>query len=195
MACTVTNLPSFPATGCGVQTLISDGHIKHMLIVNKGEAVPDITDDVAIAAQITAGTMVLSPMITGTLPVSNKSDEVVENCQPAQTTTRDRTFSFESVRTDTTAKADFTFWNAYDNDLGNYTFAFIDCDDNLYVNSDFTASPSSEVLGWTPTGFVEPVWDNTSARKWMGELTFREPQSKKIDKVVLTADVKTAIGL
>lgn len=195
MSCEITDLPVFNSTGCGVENLISTGHIKQILITNKDEVVPDITDNTAIAALVSAGSMVLSPEVTGTLPVTTKSDPIQENCKPETNLTRERTFTFTSVRTDVDGKEDFDFWNTFDANIGDYFIALIDCDDNLYVPKAFTDTPSSQELGWVTSGFCEIDFDNTSARKWSGELTWREPFSKKVDKVILTADVKTAIGL
>lgn len=186
-----TNLPSFDTSGSGVESQISDGHIKWLFTMHKDLTLPDITDDTAIGAAIAAGTLRLSPVINGQVPTTSDSDPINEPCESDINLTSERVLTFTSLRTDTDGTEDFAYWDMIDCNTGDYLYSMIDCNGGFITNKDYTTGK----VGFPMQGKVKPVWDGTKARKWDGELKWKEFCDSSMTRVILTADAKTAIGL
>ncbi|MCP4181411.1 MAG: hypothetical protein GY756_26920 [bacterium] len=136
--------------------------------------------------------MVLSPVINGTLPTTNDSEEISEPCTSPVPTDSERVITFTSMRTDVDGEEDFDYWDAVDCLTGDYTYGFIDCDGNLILNKDYATSLT---VGFPAIGKVKAIWDATNARKWEGELKWKETCTNAVRRIILTDAVKAAIGL
>jgi len=189
--CLIT-IPStdFDFAGCGILDAIRSGYIKNFIGMRCDETVPDLTDDTAIAAQVAAGTIFVSPVITGELPFPSLSDPITENCQPEQNLKKTYSFNFDSYRTDVTGLTDFASWEKVEGALSSWYIAPVTCDNIVIIPQDFA---TTGLLGFEMRGTISPVFANTSAMSYRGELTFNYNQV--LNGGILTSAVITALGL
>ena len=188
-ACLVT-APSFSAIGCDPKAAIRTGYISHLIFTRCDTPVPDITDDTAIAALVAAGTMFVTPALTGELPVPTFGDEITENCQTPISLKRTWNLTANSVRTDVSGLTDFADYNTLDQSLNTWFMTWYDCDGNVFVPQDFA---TDQEMGFQTNGQISPLWDNSSSMKWQFDLSWNYNQIPQ--GIALTAAVKTALGL
>ena len=192
--CVAGCLVTVPATdfdfgGCGVVDSIRSGFIKNFVALRCDQTIPDITDDTAIAVQIAAGTLFLSPTITGQIPNPSASDPITENCQPEQNTKLTHAFTWESVRVDNTAQTDFASWSKVYGALSSWTIAPITCDNIVLVSQDFTTSG----VFFDMRGTIAATFENINYQKYVGELSFI--YNDVVNGIQLSDAVVTALGL
>lgn len=189
-ACLVT-APSFSAVaGCGLLDNIRSGYISNFVAMRCDETVPDITDATAIGVQVAAGTVFTSPTITGEVPFPTVGDELVENCQPPQPTSRTYDFTFTSYRVDTTGFTDWAAWNSLSQKLTTWYIAPVTCDNVIIVPQDFA---TSGLLGFQMRGTISSVIPNESTMRYEGVLQFKYDQV--LNGIPLSDAVIAALGL
>lgn len=188
--CLVT-VPStdFDFGGCGLLDSYRSGYIKNFIGLRCDQTIPDITDNTAIAAQVAAGTLFVSPVITGKLPLPTTGDEITENCQVPQPTSKTYNFNFTSYRVDVTGLTDFSSWNKVEANLSTFTLGFVTCDNLLLVPQEFATTGTL----FDCRGTISPVLDNENAMYYEGQLQFK--YNSVLNGVILTSDVLTALGL
>lgn len=187
-ACLI-DAPDFTYGGCGLLDSIRSGKIKAFLALRCDETIPDITDDTAIAAQIAASTLFVSPPITGNLPFPAFGEEITENCKPAQATQRTYTFNWDSYRVDNTSLTDSDVMDDLQQSLSTWTIAPVTCDNIVLVPQDF----ATDGVFFDMTGNISGVFDNTNAQVWRGEMQFI--YNRVIKNIQLSDAVVTALGL
>lgn len=179
----------FDFGGCGLTSSIRSAYIKNFLALRCDQTIPDITDSTAIAAQVSAGTLFASPVLTGEIPFPTTGDEITENCQAPQPTSRTYAFNFDSVRVDVEGLTDFSSWDKVSDSLTSWTIAPVTCDNLLLVPQDFATTGKFFEM----RGTISTVFDNTTAQKWRGELQFK--YNFVLNGQILTSSVLTALGL
>ena len=190
-ACLVT-VPStsFDFGGCGLLDAIRSGFIKNFIALRCDETIPDVTDDTAIAAQVAAGTLFTSPVLSDAeIPFPTTGDEIIENCQPAQPTSKTYAFNFKSYRVDTTGFTDFANWELVSSSLTTWQFGFVTCDNVLIVPQEFATDGAL----FDVRGTIANPLPNQNAMYYEGQLVFK--YSKVLNGVPLTTAVISALGL
>ena len=187
-ACLVT-APVFTFGGCGLLDAIRSGYVKNFVALRCDSTVPDITDSVAIAAQLVAGTMFVSPILTGEVPFPATGDPITENCEAEQPTSRTYSFNFTSYRVDNTSLTDFQTWNVLSGSLTTWTLAPVTCDNLLIVPQSF----STDGDFFSMRGVISNTLPNTNAMTYEGQLLFK--YSELLNGVQLTQAIVDALGL
>lgn len=186
--CLIT-APDFSYGGCGLLDAIRSGYVKNFIALRCDESIPDITDDVAIAAQVTAGTLFTSPVLTGEVPFPTVGDELIENCEAAQPSSRTYAFNFTSYRVDVAGLTDFTTWDDLSGSLTTWTIMPVTCDNVLIVPQDF----ATDGEGFSMRGTISNTLPNTTAMTYEGQLLFK--YSSLLNGVQLTDAVVAELGL
>lgn len=185
--CLIT-APTF-ADSCGLLDAIRSGYIKNFLALRCDETIPDITDATAIGVQVAAGTLFTSPVLTGEIPFPTTGDELTENCQAAQASSRTYAFNFTSYRVDNTSLTDFTAWESVSDSLTTWTLIPITCDDIALVPQLFATNG----VGFEMRGTISATFPNSSAMTYEGQLAFK--YNSILKGVQLSAAVIAALGL
>lgn len=188
VACLIT-APSFTFGGCGLEDAIRSGFIKNFIGLRCDETIPDITDSAAIDVQVAASTLFTSPTLTGEIPFVTTGDELIENCQAPQPTSRTYAFNFTTYRVDNTSLTDFTAWDSIQGSLTTWFIAPVTCDNVLIVPQDFSTSGTFFEM----RGAIAPVFPNENAMRYEGQLQFK--YNSVLNGVQLTDAVVTSLGL
>ena len=186
--CLVT-APDFSFGGCGLLDAIRSGYIKNFMALRCDESITDITDTVELQALIDANTLFPSPTLTGEVPFPTTGDELTENCQAPQPTSRTYAFNFTSYRVDNTAQTDFTKWETVSSSLTTWYIAPVTCDNILLVPQDF----STGGVFFEMRGTISNVFPNENAMSYQGQLIFK--YSSILNGIQLTDAVVEVLGL
>ena len=181
--------PDMSFGGCGLLDAIRSGYIKNFLALRCDQTITDITDPVEMQALIDANVLFPSPTLTGDSPFPTTGDELTENCEAPQATSRTYAFNFTSYRVDNTNLTDCVVWNTVNSSLTSWTIAPVTCDNIILVPQDFATAGKF----FSMRGIISTVFDNTNAMSYQGQLVFKYPDVICVNQ--LTDAIVEIVGL